>query len=88
MALEIRQQLRQMQQLVMTPQLQQAIKLLQLNHLEIVTAVEHEMRENPLLELTSEDEPPTEREKETRNDLQNLEDSIKEPHLPGERACR
>ena len=71
-----------MQQLVMTPQLQQAIKLLQLNHLEIVTAVEHELRENPLLELTSEDDPPSEREKATRNDLQSLEDSIKEPHLP------
>ncbi len=82
MALEIRQQLRQTQQLVMTPQLQQAIKLLQLNHLEIATAVEQELRENPLLELVAEDEPLTVRETETRNDLQSLEDSVKEPELP------
>jgi RNA polymerase sigma-54 factor len=82
MALEIRQQLRQTQQLVMRPQLQQAIKLLQLNHLEIATAVEQELRENPLLELVAEDEPLTVRETETRNDLQSLEDSVKEPELP------
>ena len=50
MALEIKQQLRQTQQLVMTPQLQQAIKLLQYNHMEVIDAVEQELKENPLLE--------------------------------------
>jgi len=43
--------LRQSQQLVMTPQLQQAIRLLQLNNLELQSAIEAEMEANPLLEF-------------------------------------
>lgn len=50
MALELRQQLKLTQKLVMTPQLRQAIKLLQLNRLELVGALQAEMRENPALE--------------------------------------
>jgi RNA polymerase sigma-54 factor len=50
MALELRQQLKLSQQLVMTPQLQQAIKLLQLSRLELVDMVQKELLENPLLE--------------------------------------
>jgi RNA polymerase sigma-54 factor len=50
MALELKQQLRISQQLVMTPQLQQAIKLLQLNQLELVDLVQDELQENPCLE--------------------------------------
>lgn len=50
MALELRQQLKLSQQLVMTPQLQQAIKLLQLSRLELVETVQQEMLENPFLE--------------------------------------
>jgi RNA polymerase sigma-54 factor len=42
--------LKQSQSLVMTPQLQQAIKLLQLNNLEIAEFIEEEIAENPLLE--------------------------------------
>jgi RNA polymerase sigma-54 factor len=42
--------LRQSQALVMTPQLQQAIKLLQLSNLELTTYVEAELEQNPLLE--------------------------------------
>lgn len=42
--------LRQSQQLVMTPQLQQAIKLLQLNNVELSEFIEEEMERNPLLE--------------------------------------
>ena len=42
--------LTQSQQLVMTPQLQQAIKLLQLNNMELSEFVEAEMEHNPLLE--------------------------------------
>ena len=42
--------LRQSQSLVMTPQLQQAIKLLQLNNLELCDLVEKELEENPFLE--------------------------------------
>lgn len=50
MAIEIKQQLRLAQQLVMTPQLQQAIKLLQLSRLELVNLVQQELQENPVLE--------------------------------------
>lgn len=62
MALEIRQnvsqQLRLTQELVMTPQLQQAIKLLQLSRLELVDRVQQEIEENPLLEELREDDAP------------------------------
>jgi RNA polymerase sigma-54 factor len=50
MALELKQGLRLSQQLVMTPQLQQAIKLLQLSRLELVDLIRSEMEQNPLLE--------------------------------------
>jgi len=50
MALEIRQQLKLSQQLVMTPQLQQAIKLLQLSRMELMDVVRTELEENPVLE--------------------------------------
>lgn len=48
--MEIKQQLRLSQQLVMTPQLQQAIKLLQMSRMELVDTVREEMLENPVLE--------------------------------------
>ncbi len=51
MAIGPRLDLRQTQTLVMTPQLQQAIKLLQLSNLELSTYVEQELERNPLLEL-------------------------------------
>src|SRR4029078_486086 len=54
MGLEIKQSLRVSQQLVMTPQLQQAIKLLQLNRMELAEVVNQEMMENPILEEMSE----------------------------------
>lgn len=54
MALEIKQSLKLSQQLVMTPQLQQAIKLLQLNRMELQEVVNQEMMENPILEELSE----------------------------------
>ncbi len=50
MALEIKQGLRLSQSLVMTPQLQQAIKLLQLNRMELMEVVNQELVENPVLE--------------------------------------
>ena len=49
MALAHRLQLRQGQSLVMTPQLQQAIKLLQLSNVELAEYVETEIERNPLL---------------------------------------
>ena len=48
--MELRQQLKLSQQLVMTPQLQQAIKLLQLSRIELVDMVRQELEENPVLE--------------------------------------
>ncbi|MDD3581260.1 MAG: RNA polymerase factor sigma-54 [Desulfobacca sp.] len=50
MALEIKQSLRLTQQLIMTPQLQQAIKLLQLSRLELMDAINQELETNPVLE--------------------------------------
>ncbi|HYD31750.1 MAG TPA: RNA polymerase factor sigma-54 [Azospirillaceae bacterium] len=50
MALSQRLDLRQAQTLVMTPQLQQAIKLLQLSNLELSEYIEREIEQNPLLE--------------------------------------
>ena len=50
--------LRQGQNLVMTPQLQQAIKLLQLNNAELLEFVEEEIAQNPLLEKKEDDPEP------------------------------
>src|SRR4030095_13704687 len=50
MSMEIKQHLKLQQQLVMTPQLQQAIKLLQLSRMELVDMIREEMLENPVLE--------------------------------------
>jgi RNA polymerase sigma-54 factor len=50
MALELRQQLKLAQKLVMTQQLRQAIKLLQLNRLELSDALQAEIEQNPALE--------------------------------------
>src|SRR6516165_9461734 len=50
MALEIRQVQKLAQQLVMTPQLQQAIKLLQLSRVELQEMVSKELQDNPALE--------------------------------------
>jgi RNA polymerase sigma-54 factor len=67
MALEIKQSPKLVQQLVITPQLQQAIKLLQLTRIELVDLIQDELKENPLLEvgdLEEEDEPKVDREPE------------------------
>lgn len=50
MALSTKLELKQGQQLVMTPQLQQAIRLLQLSNIELMQYVEAELERNPLLE--------------------------------------
>jgi RNA polymerase sigma-54 factor len=60
-----RLELRQSQTLVMTPQLQQAIKMLQLSNLELNALIEGEIEQNPLLERSERDpddraEPGTE----------------------------
>jgi len=50
MSFQLKQNLKLSQQLIMTPQLQQAIKLLQLSRLELVQTVQQALQENPLLE--------------------------------------
>lgn len=60
MAFELKQNLKLSQQLIMTPQLQQAIKLLQLSRIELVDAIQQELEENPLLEETAQDIEPDE----------------------------
>jgi RNA polymerase sigma-54 factor len=59
MALTQRLEFRQSQSLVMTPQLMQAIKLLQLSNLDLSAFVEEELERNPLLERDGDgNEPP------------------------------
>src|SRR3954469_11017156 len=59
MALTQRLEFRQSQSLVMTPQLMQAIKLLQLSNLDLSAFVEEELERNPLLERASDGPEPT-----------------------------
>ncbi|MEP7051090.1 MAG: RNA polymerase factor sigma-54 [Pseudomonadota bacterium] len=66
--MEIKQQLRLSQQLVMTPQLQQAIRLLQLSRLELVDEVRKELDNNPVLS----DEEPLERTRNTPGEVRTV----------------
>jgi len=71
--LEIKQeiQLRQTQKLVMTPQLQQAIKMLQLSNMELSERIDQELEENPALEI---DETDLERDAGVQEQGQETED--------------
>jgi len=53
MALELKQNLKLTQQLVMTPQLQQAIKMLQLSRIELIEMINQELENNPVLDETT-----------------------------------
>ncbi len=59
MSIGLRLDLRQSQQLVMTPQLQQAIKLLQMSNLELTDYVEAEVEKNPVLQMDNDDSGPS-----------------------------
>ena len=59
MSASLRLDLRQSQSLVMTPQLQQAIKLLQLGNLELSAYIEQELEQNPFLEKREETAEPS-----------------------------
>src|SRR5436305_1333564 len=67
MALEQKLSLKLAQKLVMTPSLQQAIKLLQMTRMELDTLLTQELVENPVLEesteVTEEETPPREEER-------------------------
>src|ERR1039457_7028899 len=56
------------QRMIMTPMLQQAMKILQLSTLELKEWVEKEMLENPVLEEEGEDTPATAAEKSSPTD--------------------
>jgi len=70
MALAAKLQLRQSQSLVMTPQLMQSIRLLQMTHVELERFVEEEIERNPLLDRAEarEEAPRTGEEAEASND--------------------
>ncbi|HVK92681.1 MAG TPA: RNA polymerase factor sigma-54 [Mycoplana sp.] len=79
MALGPRLDIRQTQALVLTPQLTQAIRLLQLSNLELEAVIAEEMAKNPLLEAASgDDEPAPAAEAEVE-----IGDSLEEPVAPG-----
>ena len=60
MAIELKQSLKLAQHLVITPQLQQAIKLLQMSRLELSTMIQQELVENPVLEEQDNEGPSDE----------------------------
>ena len=72
MALSAKLQLRQSQSLVMTPQLMQSIKLLQLTHLELERFVDEEIERNPLLERV---EPQDDRRADQAHKTEATEDA-------------
>lgn len=74
MELKMQLQMKQQQQLVMTPQLQQAIRLLQLSRLELAEIVSQEILENPVLD---EYEPP-------ENEAEFSIDQPEDPNTPAE----
>ena len=82
MALTPRLDLRQSQQLVMTPQLQQAIKLLQLSNLELTDFVLTEVEKNPLLDMDGDradaapSEPAEESSSETPREAEEPGDGV------------
>jgi RNA polymerase sigma-54 factor len=78
MALEFKLSLKLGQRLVMTPSLQQAIKLLQMSKLELVDEVQEELLENPVLE-EGQDEP-------TASETQEAEASSETPEADQEKA--
>jgi RNA polymerase sigma-54 factor len=81
MAFELKQSLKLTQQLLMTPQLQQAIKLLQLSRLELEQFVSQQLSENPCLEEGQSESPEeaaqVERERE-RTEEQVIKEQLTE----------
>jgi RNA polymerase sigma-54 factor len=77
MALEQKLHLKLSQKLIMTPSLQQAIKLLQLSKLELQEVLNQELLENPLLEETAEEAKAEEPEQETTDQKTDAEEEAK-----------
>ena len=93
MALDLRLQVKLSQQLVMTPQLQQAIKLLQLSRMELLDVVTEELSENPMLEESEEQAVPEaqveeksegeESSEEVKNESEAVDDIDWQTYLEG-----
>lgn len=83
MAIKMSQGLKQSQSLMITPQLQQAIKLLTLTHLEMTTLISQEMVENPMLEeMDNEmDSGPAEESREEMDSHEATADNFSGPEL-------
>lgn len=83
MAIKMSQGLKQTQSLMITPQLQQAIKLLTLTHLEMTTLISQEMVENPMLEEIDgeQDSGPAEESREEIEAHEATSDNFDGPQL-------
>lgn len=79
MSMEMKQSLKLSQQMVMTPQLQMAIKLLQVSRMELVEQVAEELKENPLLEDTIDTSAELARDDQTVRDEQSLMGETEQP---------
>jgi RNA polymerase sigma-54 factor len=77
--MEARLELKLQQKLIMTPQLQQAIKLLQLSRLELSQSVSQELIENPVLEEVSSDEPGEEQSSEEGEAVSEIQTATEKP---------
>jgi RNA polymerase sigma-54 factor len=75
MALEQKLHLKLSQKLIMTPSLQQAIKLLQLSKLELQEVLNQELLENPLLEESAEEAKAEDAEAEAQEKTQTEEEA-------------
>ena len=84
MSLALKQQLKLAQQLLMTPQLQQAIKLLQLSRLELADTIRQEIEQNPLLEEISPGDSDYEINQESLSATEETAGGVPEPEKTGE----
>ena len=71
--------MRQSQSLVMTPQLQQAIKLLQMTNIELCQYLENQQSENPFLEIETSIDNKSKSDEENKNEniTSNISDDFK-----------
>ena len=79
MAMQLKQELKLVQKLILTPQLQQAIKLLQLTRMELSEQVNQELSENPVLEEVQDGQDNENQEEgdENEKDDFNVENLLK-----------
>ena len=81
-------QLKMNQQLTMTPQLQQAIRLLQLSTLDLQQEIQQALDSNPLLEVEEDVDPPSEDQKKSASSNETEQSnsmSNQQEHLEDER---